>query len=292
MSGLDLRARRIVEGLRAGSHVSPRAGGAVEFDRHRPYQPGEDLRHLDWKVFARSDRLVLKRARMETSVDISFLVDTSGSMSFGSTPDAGSKFQLASSITQALAWLAVDAGDQISVWRCGDPINQACASRGGPVGLQNTIETLQGMTIDDQELNFHTLGEVVTAHLQRPSLIVVVSDLFAPNNDVQRCLGQLRHAGHDVIVIQVVDQAEREFLVPDEVRLEDLESGTAMRVRAQTVREEYLEAWRQHQQFMESVCHGLSIDRALVEPQSSPVPALQAILRARQGGPTLSGRMG
>ena len=126
VSNLTVHARRIIEGLRAGGHVSTRAGSSVEFDRYRGYQPGDDIRHLDWRVFARSERLVLKRARLETTLDVLLVIDASGSMAFDSGGSWGSKFDLAAAIAQALAWLAVESGDRVSACRCTETDTKMC----------------------------------------------------------------------------------------------------------------------------------------------------------------------
>jgi len=283
ISNLTVHARRIIEGLRAGGHVSTRAGASVEFDRYRGYQPGDDLRHLDWRVFARSERLVIKRARLETTLDVLLLVDVSGSMSFGSGGSWGSKFELATAIAGALAWLSVESGDRVSACRCAGVDTDICLPRAGGAGLAQVMELLKSPATSGTRLTFDEVSRVVVAVTQRPGLVILLSDLLDPPESFQKGIGQLRHAGHDVLVIQVLDRAERLFDVPDEVRLEDLEGASNRRLHARAVRDDYLDALNRHQTSILRTCRGLHVDHMLVDPHDSPIPALRAMLQQRSG---------
>lgn len=289
LNDLELRARRIVEGLRAGGHASPRAGGTVEFDRHRAYQPGDDLRHLDWKVYARSDRLVLKRARLESTLDVFFLLDVSGSMAFESGGAWGSKHTLASSVVQALSWLAIDSGDRVAVMRCAGDTPDPVSLQGGSSGLQRAIERTSIDVQHGQRFDAEQAAATLTTAVNRPGLVVLVSDLLETPKDVQDCLGHLRFHGHDVLVLQVLDQAEQHFNVPDEVRLVDLEGSMQQRVHARVLRDDYLSALATHQRAVKQACRHLHVDHVLLDPHESPVPALQALLH-RRGGSTATVR--
>ena len=282
--GLELRARRIVEGLRSGGHVSPRAGGAVEFDRHRAYQPGDELRHLDWKVFARSDRLVLKHARMETTLDVLFLLDDSGSMAFGSNGVWGTKFELATAIAHALAWLAVDAGDRVAGWQCVDVQSTSTTPRGGLVGLSQMTDSCGGSPSEGDVVDLPAIGRMLVSAVQRPSLIIVLSDMFATQDELERFFGRLRHAGHDVLLLQILDGAEQRFEVPEEARLVDLEGSNNVRIQARSLRDAYLEALGRHQDFIRDVCRRLQVEHQVLDPHQSPIPELRRLLHRRAAG--------
>lgn len=283
--GLELRARRIVEGLRSGGHVSPRAGGAVEFDRHRAYEPGDELRHLDWKVFARSDRLVLKHARMETTLDVLFVLDDSGSMAFGSNGGWGTKFELATAVAHALAWLAVDAGDRVAGWQCVAVQSTSTTPRGGIVGLSQMTESCGGSPSEGDAVDLPAIARMLVSAVQRPSLIIVLSDLFATHDELERFLGRLRHAGHDVLLLQILDGAEQRFEVPEEARLVDLEGLTeSVRIQARSLRDAYMKAFDRHQDFIKEICQRLQIEHLVLDPHHSPVPELRRLLHRRAAG--------
>ena len=284
IASLTINARRIIAGLRSGGHVSTRAGASVEFDRYRAYQPGDDLRHLDWRVFARSDRLVLKRARLETTLDVLFMIDASGSMSFSSGGKWGSKFELVTAIAQALAWLAVESGDRISACSCIENDTKLCSFRAGGAGLAQVNKLLVSPAVSGRRLKLDVAAGVITAATQRPGLIVLLSDLLDPPEHFQRSIGQFRHAGHDVLVIQVLDRSERLFDVPDEVRFEDLEGGHHRRLHTKAVREDYLNALSTHQNTILTTCRELHVDHILVDPHESPIGLLRSILQHRSGG--------
>lgn len=292
LAGLDIGARRIVDGVRAGGHASARAGGSVEFDRYRAYQPGDDLRHLDWRVFARSERLVLKRARLETTLDVIMILDASASMLFDSGGTWGSKFDLARSTLQAITWLAVEAGDRVTCCRCTDATEVPMAPRSGAAGLLKVMEVMEdpadrGVSIDLDEASL-----AVTQGISRPGLVVLGSDLLDDPVHFQRAAGRLRHAGHDVLVIQVLDRAERRFEVPDEARLRDLEGSQDRRLNARSVRDDYLEALHAHQQEILRSCRGLHVDHILIDPHESPVPVLRSMMQHRSGRQGSSRRTG
>ena len=283
LNDLELRARRIVEGLRAGGHASPRAGGTVEFDRHRAYQPGDDLRHLDWKVYARSDRLVLKRARLESTLDVFFLLDVSGSMMFESGGAWGTKLELACSVVQALSWLAIDSGDRVGVMRCAGNTPDPLLLQGGSSGLLRSIEQTSIDGQQGQRFQAEESAAALTNTAHRPGLVVLVSDLLEPNKEIQDCLGHLRFHGHDVLILQILDRAEQAFDVPDEVRLIDLEGPTQQRVHTRAIREDYLYALSAHQNAIQQTCRHLHVDHVLLDPHVSPVPVLQELLHKRGG---------
>jgi uncharacterized protein (DUF58 family) len=256
----------------------------VEFDRHRSYEPGDELRHIDWKVFARSDRLVLKHARMETTLDVQFLLDDSGSMLFGSQGAWGTKFELATAVIHALAWLAVDAGDRVAGWQCVNMQSTSPQPRGGVVGLSQITDSCGGEASQGDAVDLQSISSMLVSAVQRPSLVVVVSDLFETHTSLERFLGQIRHAGHDVLLLQVLDQAERFFEVPPEARLVDLEGSTSVRVQARSLREEYLSALERHQSFITDTCQRLQIDHLVLDPHQSPVPDLRSLLHRRAEG--------
>lgn len=281
LSNLDLRARRIVDGIRTGGHSSVRAGAAVEFDRHQAYQPGDDLRHLDWRVFARSERLVLKRARMDTALDVMMMLDASGSMLFESGGEWGSKHDLGSAVLQALAWVATEAGDRVAACHCGSTAVTPSTLRSGAPGLSAVMEMLQQSARQGESLDIETASISLVNTTQRPGLVMLCSDLLDAVSGFQQAMGRLRHAGHDVLVLQVLDHAEQVFDVPDEVRLENMEGTGGRRLSAGSVREDYLDALHAHQEQILQTCRGLHVDHILLDPHVSPVPALRSVMQHR-----------
>ena len=282
LHSLELRARQIVEGLRAGGHASPRPGGNVEFDRHRAYQPGDPIRHLDWKVFARSDRLVLKHARMETTLDVLFVLDVSGSMAFGSDGEWGTKADLARVITRALAWLAVDSGDRVSCWACPGQDTTVPPPRSGPTGLAQVVASSDAPVQSGTVFDPTAVAVRLTDALSRPHLVILVSDCFVDPTTLGNYLARLRHAGHDVMVLQIMDKAERELSLPSEARLVDLEQIGIQHVQTKAIREDYLTAVAEHLGAIRERCDQLHVDLAMFDPHKSPIGTLQALLNTRR----------
>ena len=225
IEGLALIARRIVDGATSGLHRSSIHGMSVEFAQHREYVPGDDLKHLDWKVLARSDRHVIRQYQQETNLRSLILLDCSGSMGYGSAaappgaaaPNAGedaakpeTKFIYARTLAAALSHLLIHQGDSVALMLASDRINQQLDARSAPSHVVSICQVL--LTTEPAGLTaLPGVIDQLAAGLLRRSLVILISDLLDDPEATLAALGRLIHAGHEAIAFQVLDRREMDF---------------------------------------------------------------------------------
>ena len=201
---LELIARTVVEGFLHGLHRSPYVGFSVEFASHREYLPGDDLRHLNWKLFARNDKLYVKQYDAETNLDCHLLVDVSGSMETAST--GLSKRRYATMLSAAIAHLAIEQRDAVGLTLFADSVIGHLKPRAKSKQLEDVITALAGSTGKPASATATVLHEVAEL-MPRRGLVVLISDLFFPTEDVFSGLDHLLFHGHDLIVFQLAGPA-------------------------------------------------------------------------------------
>ncbi len=251
IGGLELRVRRVLEGYLAGTHRSPFHGLNVEFAEHRAYAPGQALQHVDWRLWARSDRLYVKLFEEETNVRAYFFVDGSGSMAYGS--GGTSKYDYAATAAASLAGLLLMRQDAVGLTVLGAEGLHELQPSAAPGQLRAFCGLLerhvpQGGTASGAEL--HRGAE----RLHRRSLVVVVSDFLGQMGDPVSALRRLRYDEHAVVVVHVVDAAEAEFPFDGLLAFEGMESGRTIRTDARQVRAGYLRAFRESGRRLREEC--------------------------------------
>lgn len=300
LSSFELRAKMIVEGVMSGQHRSPYQGFSVEFAQHRPYVPGDDIRHLDWKVYARSDKLHLKQYQQETSLDLVLLVDASGSMRYGSrsfedasgaghtlSPDGRSnwsKFDHATAIAAAMAYITLHQGDRAGLVVFADEV-KAMVKRSSSQGTWRQIVGALASFYQSQPITAPTdIGRAVDqtlAKLNNRCLLVVVSDLFADPEQVRAALARVKHKRHDLILFQVLDRAERDFEFADAAPFEGLEGEPRLRIDPRAIRAGYLAALNRHLEQVERIARGFGFDYQLIDTHDWLGPPLAAFVARR-----------
>lgn len=250
LGGIEIVAQGVVEGFLAGIHRSPFRGFSVEFTEHRAYQPGDEPRYLDWKIFARSDALFVKQFEEETNLRAMILVDASRSMAWRGTPERLTKRAYADRLAAALALILLRQRDATGLITFDEAVRQVIPARvkTGQWGrfVRGLLATPDGRGTVAQAALLR-----LTALLTRRGLVVLVSDLLFDRALAMTALRYLRHRGHQVIVVHLMDPAEAELAGPPEVRFRDPESPASVVVRprelarayADTVRRE-VAAWR------------------------------------------------
>jgi uncharacterized protein (DUF58 family) len=209
LEGLDLQARMVVEGYVAGMHPSPFHGFSVEFAEHREYVPGDDIRHVDWKVWSKTDKLYLKQYEEETNLLLYLLLDTSESMSYASGQNV-SKLKYAQFIAASLAYMVLQQQDSVGLAVFDDMVRRHLKPAGQPTHLKellHVMDTTPAREKSDLGMVFHDLAE----RFKKRGVVVILSDLF---DDVPRMIAglkHLRHRRHEVIVFHILDPAELEF---------------------------------------------------------------------------------
>jgi uncharacterized protein (DUF58 family) len=235
---LDLKARHIVEGFMGGMHKSPYHGFSVEFAEHREYAPGDDLKHLDWKVFGRTDRLYIKEYELETNLRAHILLDTSESMEYGSKETT--KLELASHIAASMAYLILRQQDSVGMV-CFDKEVKSFLPTSSSMGhlrpILGTLAQSHGQNKTDLGTVLNTLAE----RIQRRGLIILISDLFDKPETILKSLQHFSHKRHDVIVFHVLDEYELTFPFERMTLFEGLEEYPKLLVDPRALRRAYLE---------------------------------------------------
>jgi len=295
LAPFELRARMLVEGLGSGMHASPRQGQAVEFSEHRPYVAGDSLRHLDWKVYGRSDKLYLKRYEQETDLDVLLLVDASGSMRYGSIPvkpgwggtDAGraslqwTKFDCAAAISVAIAHLCLEQRDRVGLEVFAEA-PRAIVRRSGSHGQwRSMVQALASVQVGGVADVSRALDHAMSG-LPNKALLFVLSDFLQPLEPLREALGKARFRGHDVVLVQVMDRRELRFPVEGLCRFEDMEGGAPLEADAEVIRAAYLEELAGFQGQLDRIARSHAFDIVRVDSHESVGPTLAALLSRRE----------
>lgn len=247
VKNLSLAARGVVEGFISGMHSSPMRGFSVEFAEHREYVRGDNLRYLDWRMLARTDRLYIKQYEEETNLKAQIILDTSGSMLYRHGPSM-TKLDYGSYLTAILAYLMTRQQDAVGLTTFDEKVRLDMPARTSPRHfgemmrqLEGTAERLRSRSEIDPGSGtqvaetLHRLAE----RFKRRCLIILISDLYDEPEAVMRALHHFRHRHHELIVFHVFDAAELEFPFRDTIRFVDLETGERLQVDPSYVRDEY-----------------------------------------------------
>lgn len=283
ISRLELRARRVVEGFLSGMHKSPYKGFSVEFADYRPYVPGDDMRHLDWRAYAKTDRLVLKQYEVETNLRTHVLLDCSGSMAYPehSGTDRMTKWEYASTVAACLGFLLLNQQDGVGLALFDHAIRRqmpVSTTRAALTEFIGIIEDTAPADATDVKVLFTQLAE----QIPRRGLVVLISDLLADFNDIVKGLQRFRFGQHDVIVVHVLDHDELEFPFTDQTLFEGMEvAGVEVLTDPQSLRQGYLDAVRSFVTSVRSACLNHGIDYALLSTADPLNVALTRVLAHR-----------
>jgi uncharacterized protein (DUF58 family) len=240
ISNLSVLARTVVEGFFSGLHRSPHKGFSVEFKQHRPYSPGDELRHLDWKVFGKTDRFFIREYEQETNLRATILLDASGSMGYRNA--AGfSKHHYATRVAAALAYLLVQQQDSVGLVTFDTKVRRYVPPRARPAHLQTLIDELSRTEVGG-ETELAKVFRDIAPQLHRRGLVIVLSDCFGDVPALLESLARFRHARHDILLFQIWDRDELEFNFRGWTRFDSLErAGVHHLVDPAALREAYLE---------------------------------------------------
>ena len=269
---LDLRARHIVEGFLSGMHRSPYFGQSVEFLQHREYVPGDDLRHVDWKVWARQDRLYVKQFEEDTNLRCTMVVDVSRSMQYGN--GTLNKYEYAATIASSLAYLVLQQQDAVGCITFDEKVRMRIPIRSKRNHIHSVIESLNVETPRDKTDVYDVL-RTITETVPRRGMIVLVSDLLGDVDGILKGLKLLRQRGHDVLVFHVMDDDELDFEFNGPMRFDGLESDDFLNCNPRALREGYLEALNEFLDQVRRQCAQNIVDYALIRT-SDPLDAVLA----------------
>jgi len=280
ISRLDLRARHIVEGFLSGMHRSPYFGQSVEFLQHREYVTGDDLRHVDWKVWAKQDRLYVKQYEEDTNLRCTMLVDVSNSMIYGR--GALNKYEYACTIAGSLAYLLLKQQDAVGCLAFDETVRTRVPTRSKRNHIHSIIESLNVTEPKDKTEMYSTL-RAAAENLPRRGMIVLVSDLLVDVEGTIKGLKLLRQRGHDVLVFHVMDDDELDFPFAGPTRFEGLETLDHLNCNPRALREGYLEALNAFLEEIRRRCVRNTIDYALIRTSQPLDAALATYLSNRLG---------
>jgi len=290
---LELRAKAVVEGVLVGLHKSPARGQSVEFLQHREYAPGDDLRRVDWKVWARQDRYYVKEFEEETNLRLTLAVDCSASMDYptagfsggGAPADGLSKYEVAATLAASLAWLALSHGDAVGCLTFDDRVRASVPSRTTRThlaGICDLLEAPRGRAAPPAEATgFLPVLRRLAETLPRRGLVVVISDLLGDRDGLAPGLRLLRTRGHDVAVLHVLHDDELDFPFEGATRFEGLETSAAVSCNPRAFRDGYLEALAEFLSEVRRQTAALECDYELVRTGEPVAAALVRFLARR-----------
>src|SRR5688500_5223488 len=283
ISSLDLRARLIVEGLMTGMHRSPYQGISVEFAQHRPYVQGDDIRHIDWKVYGKTDKIYLKQYLEETNLHLICIVDASESMGYGSVGEKDAiwtKYDHATAIAASLSYMAIQQQDSVGLAIFDQDLRRFFKPSNSP-GQWKTVTHELTLVPRLKKTNTGKILDQIAEKLTHRSLIVILSDFFDDLEGIKKGLRHLRYKKHEIMVFQLLDPTEIEFPFEDVTLFKGLEEAGELLTEPRALREGYLEQLRMFTDDLKKMCRGMNIDFQRFSSGDSLDVALSQFLAAR-----------
>ena len=278
---LDLMARLVVEGFISGMHRSPFHGFSVEFATHREYSVGDDLKHLDWKVQAKTDRLYIKQYEEETNLKATFILDASESMHYkGDAEGAMSKYHYAASVTAALAFMLLQQQDAVGLAVFDEDIKSYVPSSANPNQIKTIVHAMDIAELK-QKTSLETICHALAEKISRRGMICLVSDLFTDVDGLLRALQHFRHYDHEVMVMHIMDADELSFPFQGNTMFRGLEATGKLMIEPRVLRKAYLEAVERFCTEVKRKCVANRIDYKLISTADHLDAALLAFLAAR-----------
>jgi len=275
---LDLVARTIVDGVTTGLHRSPHFGFSQEFAEYRAYNEGDDLRYVDWNVYARTDRTYIKRFQGETNTAIQLLLDSSASMGFG---EPVSKLQQAKFLTASLAYVTRKQHDSLGLAVFDETVREFQAPSARPDSLPRALSLLE-RTDAGQGTDILEALEKLRASVVRRGLIIVVSDLYANADDLLSALQPLAHSGQDIAVFHMLDDEELQPTAKTISAFQDLETEESVVVDPEFLKNSYRTRFALHCESIEQACRRVGADYTRVLTSEPLDAALQGFMQFRE----------
>src|SRR3954462_3595346 len=262
ISSLDLRARLIVEGLMTGMHRSPYQGISVEFAQHRPYVQGDDIRHIDWKVYGKTDKIYLKQYLEETNLHLICIVDASESMGYGSVGDKDAlwtKYDLATAIAASMSYMAIQQQDSVGLAIFDNELKRFFKPSNSP-GQWKIITHELCLIPRLKKTNTGRILDQLAEKLHHRSLVVLLSDFFDDIANIKKGLRHLRYKKHEVMAFQILDPTEIEFPFEDTTLFRGLEEMGELLTEPRSLREASLDQLSSHTADLQKLCRGMHVD--------------------------------
>ena len=281
LDNLELVAKEVVQGLRAGSHRSNLKGFSTEFAHHRQYVPGDSIKDIDWRLFSRTDRYFTKLYEAETNYDCYILLDSSASMTYGS--GTVSKLEYAKFLAASLAYMILKQRDSVGL----SVFDSKVRSYFPPRSNMNIILEIDHVLRDTEPEKKTTISKQlsdIALILKRRSFVVLISDLFADPKDIQDGLDHLKFAGHNVLVLHTLDPYEIEFPFKGTWKFKGLELEEDLITQPERIREDYLNSFNSYLQEVKSECVANGIEYSLIDTSRAVDQVLTALINNRRVG--------
>ncbi|MEZ4272551.1 MAG: DUF58 domain-containing protein [Myxococcota bacterium] len=280
VENLQLLSRQAAQGALAGSHRSLRRGSSIEFSEHKVYTPGDDVRHIDWRAFAKTDRFHVKQYEDETNLRVEILLDHSGSMAFTSAESRYTKLAYAKVIAGALSYLALRQGDALGLLTFAAEVSSELPARASSSHLLEVMTRLAQLSASDTTGIVHSLDHFAQSRRVR-TVSVVISDLFDPNPELLTAFRRLCARRHDVAVFHILDAAEIDFPYDNPAFFSSMEDSRRLFVHPRTLRHAYTTEMRR---FLSQTARSMSevgIDYHCVRTDQPAAGILGEFLRRR-----------
>jgi len=282
IGGIEFVARKVVEGFLMGLHRSPHRGFSAEFAELRAYQPGDDLRHIDWRMYGRSDRFYVKQFEEETNLRAYLLLDVSASMGWSSRPgELPTKLWYAKQLAASLSLILLRQGDSVGLMAFHERIVERVAARGGRSQWAEMVRRISPLEAAGRT-SPHVAMRDMAVRLRRRGLVILLSDLLADPEETRLALRYLRHQGHEVLVMHLMDPGERDLPTAGDVRFFDPETEEELLVSVADIRAEYRDAVAGALAGWERNLRPHGIDYTVLDTDRPFSLALRAFLRKRE----------
>ena len=281
LAALPLNARFPMQGSVSGRHRSTHRGSSLEFAEYRKYVPGDDTRRLDWRAYARSDRFYIKEFEADTNLRMCLVMDSSGSMNFGSGDV--SKIDYARRLAGSLAYLAANQGDAVGLYRAGEHIDVEIPPRRNAAHLRTVLDSIGETTADGSTGLADILHAVAECTPQR-ALVIILSDLFLEPSRLRHCFQHLRFRKHDVVVFHLLDPAELAFDFNRPMRFLDMEGGAPVLVEPSVIAAEYRQALSEYLEDLRTIVRDTAVDYHRIQIHENYDDVLSRFLLGRISG--------
>lgn len=279
LENIELKARLVVEGFITGLHRSPYHGFSVEFAEHRQYRAGDEIKHLDWKVFARSEKYYIKQYEEETNLRSMIVLDTSASMNYASKGNI-TKYEYAKYLSAAITYMLINQRDAVGVSLFDNKIRSFFPPRSKQSYLGELLREIDAAEPSNETNSAPALDEIAE-RIKRRGLVVVISDFFDDISSVLKALSHFRHKNHDVIVFQILDPREVDFKFGNAAAFVDMETAEEMITQPHQIEKSYKETFASFLHSLKNGCRNMNIDYNLILTSDSFDKALKEFIAKR-----------
>lgn len=279
LASLELKARNVVEGFMVGLHKSPYHGFSVEFSEHRPYMQGDQLKDIDWKVFAKSDRYYVKQYEEETNLIAHIFVDVSKSMDFKNQGSI-TKLEYSKILAASLAYMLIHQQDSVGLGLFSDKLETYLQPKSSKVYLKNILKEINNVTASNKTNTAECLSNV-SEKIKRRGMVILISDFFDDIDKVLAALKKLHYKKNDVILFQILDPIEENFAFEKSGVFIDLETGEEMTTQPHQIKASYQEAFTEYLAKLKKECLSFGIEYNLINTSEPFDTALLSFIKRR-----------